>query len=98
MSSPASIPLDRKVPFLDSTPLLGDPPALQARADEDGFLYFKRFLPREEVLALRADMLGVIDRHHWRQPGQDALGGRIDLDALNLVPDERMRSDIGVEP
>ncbi len=96
MSSPASTPLKRKVPFLDSTPLLGDPAALQARADEDGFLYFQRFLPREEVLALRAEMLDVVDRHHWRQPGQDALGGRIDLDALNLVPDESMRSDIGV--
>lgn len=86
----------RKVPFVDSTPLLGDAAALRARAAEDGFLFFKRFLPADELLALRAEMLAVVDRYGWRQPGQDALGGRINLAALNEVPEEKMRTDIGV--
>lgn len=96
MSIPAKPQHERKIPFIDSTPLLRDPAALQARANKDGFLFFKHFLPRDEVLDLRAEILGVVGRHGWRQPGQDALGGRINLEALNLVPDEKMRGDIGV--
>lgn len=93
-----SVPMNRKENplFTDSTPLLQDWDALRARAEEDGFLFFKRFLPREEVLEVRADELAVVERYGWRQPGQDVLGGRIDLDAINRVPDEAMRSDIGV--
>jgi len=84
-----SAPMNRKDKplFTDSTPLLQDWDALRARAEEDGFLFFKRFLPREEVLEVRADELAVVERHGWRQPGQDALGGRINLDAINRVPD-----------
>ena len=96
MSSPGFIPPDHKITFADSTPLLQEPDALRSRASEDGFLFFKHFLPPEEVLALRTELLEVVERHGWRQPGQDALGGRINLDALNFVPDARMRDDIGV--
>jgi hypothetical protein len=84
------------ISFVDSTPLLGDWEALRARASEDGFLYFKHFLPAEAVNAVRADQLSVVERHGWRQPGMSVSNGRIDLDALNRVPGEQMRSDIGV--
>ncbi|MCK9588681.1 MAG: phytanoyl-CoA dioxygenase family protein, partial [Terrimicrobiaceae bacterium] len=82
--------------FEDRTPLLDKPAELHRAAQEDGFLFFKRFLPCEEVLALRTELLGVVGRHGWRQPDQPPLGGRIDIDALNRVPDEEMRADIGV--
>jgi hypothetical protein len=85
-----------QIPFVDSTPLLSNRPELMRRADEDGFLYFRRYLPPDVVLGLRADMLGVVERCGWRTPGQDEMGGLIDLDAINRVPDERMRTDIGV--
>lgn len=88
--------MSQSSPFTDSTPLLRDPPALRARARDEGLLFFRHFLPRDEVLAVRADMLGVVERHGWRQPGEGAMGGRIDLAALNGVPDEAMRGDIGV--
>jgi hypothetical protein len=87
---------EQKVPFRDSTPLISDRAELLRRADEDGFLFFKRLLPRGDVLELRADMLGVVDRYGWRKPGQDSVGGLIDLDSLNRIPDEQMRTDIGV--
>jgi len=82
--------------FVDSTPLLNDRDALLNRAAIDGFLFFKRLIPREDVLALRAEMLGVVEGYGWRQHGQDSLGGLIDLDAINRVSDEQMRTDIGV--
>ena len=82
--------------FSDSTPLLDNPAALRERAAQDGYLFFKQFLPKEDIFHLRADMLAVVDRCGWRQPGQDALGGLIDIPALSQVPEERMRTDIGV--
>lgn len=82
--------------FRDSTPLLRDAAALRRRAGKDGYLFFRGLLPREPVLDLRARMLEVVDTRGWRLGGQDPLGGHIDLDALNQVPDEEMREDIGV--
>ncbi|MDB6167527.1 MAG: Phytanoyl-CoA dioxygenase [Verrucomicrobia bacterium] len=98
MPVPASAPRSiNKTEFVDSTPLLGDPPALRARAQEEGYLFFKRRLPAEEILPLRAEMLAVVDKYGWRQPGQDALGGLIDYDAINAVPETDMhRTDVGV--
>jgi len=92
----SSVSSIRKSPFTDSSPLLGDPVALHARTQEDGFLFFKHFLPRDEILELREAMLEVVDRHGWREEGQDRLGGRISLEAINRVPDDAMRADIGV--
>jgi hypothetical protein len=85
-----------KRPMVDSTPLLGDAGALRARAEEDGYLFFRQLLPKEDVLAVRRDLLAVVDRYGWRRPGQDAEGGGIDLEVLNQVPEEEMRLDIGV--
>ena len=86
-----------KAEFVDSTPLLADPAALRARADRDVYLFFRQRLPADEVLAMRAEMLAIVDRHGWRQPGQDALGGLIDYDAINRLTEEEMhRTDVGV--
>lgn len=86
-----------KTQFVDSTPLLSDPEALRARAKEDGYLFFKQRLPADEILALRAEMLAIVDKYGWRQKGQDALGGLIDYDAINRLTEEEMhRTDVGV--
>ena len=82
--------------MIDSTPLLRDAEALRARAAEDGYLFFKQLLPKEDVVAVRRDLLAVVDGYGWRKPGQDAEGGVIDLESLNQVPEEEMRLDIGV--
>ncbi len=82
--------------FTDSTSLLENTAALRNRAAEDGYLFFRQFPPKEEVLSLRAEMLAVVDRYGWRKSGQDAQGGLIDIDALNQVPEDQMRTDIGV--
>lgn len=99
MSSTATAPATpvTKSLFVDSTPLLSDPEALRARGAENGYLFFKKFLPADEILALRAEMLAIVDKYGWRQKGQDALGGLIDYDAINQVTDEAMhRTDVGV--
>lgn len=94
--SPAPVPVQKSL-FVDSTPLLNDPVALRERAREDGYLFFKQRVPAEEILALRVELLNVVRKHGWLQPGQDALGGLIDFDAINALSDEEMhRTDIGV--
>lgn len=82
--------------FVDSTPLLNDPPALRARAEQDGYLYFKRLLPADALLPVRADLLGVVEKHGWLALGADPLEGRLDVEALSRVPEAEMRTDIGV--
>ena len=81
---------------VDSTLLLHDPVALRERAREDGYLFFKQFLPKYLLDALRADMLAIVEKNGWRKTGEDFRSNRIDLEALNRVPDAEMRADIGV--
>jgi len=86
----------KKIPFADSSLLLDDMDALRKRANRDGFLFFRGFLPADEVLAVRRDMLCVLEKFGWRQPGLDSRDCRVLLDKLNEVPDGEMREDIGV--
>lgn len=74
--------------FADSTGLLDDPAALRARGAADGFLYFRQFLPKQPLLALRRQMLEIVDRHGWLRKGPDLMEGLADLDAI-------ARSDAG---
>jgi hypothetical protein len=80
----------------DSNSLLDDREGLLRRAEQDGYLYFKTLLPAKDVLAVRKDLLKVVEKFGWRKPGQDAFGGEIDIDTLNLIPESEMRTDIGV--
>ena len=82
--------------FVDSKPLLDDAASLRARADRDGYLFFKGLLPKEAVLRVRADILAVIERHGWCRAGQDEHGGLVNVEALNQVPESQMRLDVGV--
>ena len=82
--------------WVDSTPLLDDPARLRARADDQGHLFFRGLLPAQDVLRVRAEMLAVVEQFGWRAPGQHALGGMIDVEALNRVAEVELRTDIGV--
>ena len=62
--------------FEDSTPLLDRPEELRRRAEEDGFLFFRGVLDPAEVLAVRADIIEVLDRHELidrRYPLNEAM-------------------------
>jgi len=92
---PSSIREKRSL-FFDATPLLDDPAALRLRAEQDGYLFFKHFLPTEPLLELRRHMLDICAARGWLAPGHDLMEGVIDETAINQVPDEQMRTDIGV--
>jgi hypothetical protein len=84
------------IPLRDSTAFLGSGAALRARAAEDGYLFFRNLIPAEAILAVRADVLTVVNQHQWLQPGQDALGGVLQREAFATIPESEMRTDIGV--
>jgi hypothetical protein len=82
--------------FVDSTPLLNDPAALRERGYREGYLFFKRLLPPEPLIELRRQMLTICAERGWMAPGHDLMEGVIDVEALNRVPLEEMRTDVGV--
>jgi hypothetical protein len=82
--------------FEDSTPLLNDAVALRARAERDGYLFFKRFLPAEPILELRRQMLEICAERGWLKKDRPMMDGVMDEEAINRVPDAEMRGDIGV--
>lgn len=61
--------------FVDSTPLLGNAEALRQRMADEGFLYFRKFIPRLRVMALREQMLLIFQKYGWLAEGTDLLDG-----------------------
>jgi len=78
----ARIPHKVVTGFTDSTPLLESPGELRQRADEDGFLFFKGFLPTDLVLELRRQVLEILDGHGWLKKGVDLMEGVGDREAI----------------
>lgn len=72
--------------LVDSTPLLGRPDELRARADDLGYLFFRGLLDRHEVLGVRRQILGVVADHGWLLDGTDVEEGRADVAAFDRVP------------
>lgn len=79
--------------LLDSSNLLADPPALRDRAANDGYLFFRGLLPREDVLHARNAILSVLARRGWVREGAEGL---LNSDAVASIPDDEMRTDIGI--
>lgn len=80
----------------DSTALLDDPERLRAKAAEDGYLFFRGLLPPEPVLAVRRDILGVLDGFGWLDREAPLEDGVLDDEAVNRIPAEELRVDIGI--
>ena len=59
----AMTPMTVTRPHQDSTELLLDPPALRARAGEQGYFCFKGLLPAADVLAVRRQILETCQHH-----------------------------------
>lgn len=58
-------------PFTDSSSIVNDAPALQARARADGYLYFRELLPRQAVLDVRRDFTDMLADIGWLKAGTD---------------------------
>ena len=72
--------------FLDSTPIIDDPPAFRARMQRDGHLFVRGLLPADELEALRLSFLAITRDAGWVQadtPLEDAIA---DQDGFCVEP------------
>lgn len=82
--------------FIDSTPLLGNPEALRQRAEEDGLLFFKQLIPKEDVLKVRRDILRLIEGWGFIREGTTLDEALADIALVNQIPDDSFRPDVGI--
>lgn len=82
--------------FRESTDLLNSPAELRLRAREEGYLFFRGLLPRETVMQVRAELLDVLDAAGLLLAHGEELSGLLDRSAVERMPAEDMRPDIGV--
>lgn len=59
--------------FTESSALLDDPAALRARFAEDGYLFFRGLVPRDDVLEVRRDVAGAIASVGWLAAGSNPM-------------------------
>lgn len=61
--------------LLESNDAIADEQELQRRLEHDGYLFFRKLLDPDRLMALRRSMLSVMQDHGWIQPGTDPLDG-----------------------
>ncbi len=61
--------------FVDSASLLDSPAALRARADEQGYLFFRSLLDSDTVLDLRRQILEISLKHGWLDKSSPLMDG-----------------------
>lgn len=59
------------VEMTESTPLLAQPPLLVDRLAEDGYLYFRGLISREDTAAVRRSVFAALERCGWIRGGPD---------------------------
>jgi ectoine hydroxylase-related dioxygenase (phytanoyl-CoA dioxygenase family) len=68
------LPEEREVyPLVESSHLLGDPGALQAKAQEDGYLHFREFVPESLLGPVRAFTREAFAKFGWVQGASDNI-------------------------
>lgn len=89
-------PVSRRKTFVDSSDLLADADALRQRAEAQGYLFFKQLIPRDDLMAVRQELLDVVRQNGWLDPSAPLLDGVINLPAIRDIPEADLRTDIGV--
>jgi hypothetical protein len=68
--------------FVESNDLLADPAALRKRLREDGYLFLRDMLPKQDVLSLRKEILSICAAAGWLRPGADVMDGLTDHEPI----------------
>ena len=62
-----------------SNDAMNNPEELQHRIDDEGYLFFKRLVNRDQVLELRREMMSMIQQVGWLIAGTDPMDGIADV-------------------
>lgn len=83
--------------FRDGTPLLADAQSLRSRAEEDGMLFFKNLLPRDDIMQVRLGIMRILERYGLTDPAYGLLDGMADVDKVNRYAAEELQwNGVGV--
>ncbi len=90
----AMTPMHTVEPFLDATPLLSDAPALRARAEKLGYLFFPGLLNTGPIHQVREQVLEICRDHDWLKADTDLLDGvaRTDDEIIESTGDPRWKA------
>ena len=75
----------KNIAYEDSTALLGSPLELRAKADIDGFLFFKKLLPPTPLLDLRREILLILERRGLIEPGTPLMEAWVVLEKIEKL-------------
>ncbi len=76
----AYVMADRMYELRDSNDAKDDSVELRRRIADEGYLFFRRLIEPSALLALRADILGVMGRAGWLESGTDPIRGIANID------------------
>ena len=68
--------------FAESNHLLGDPPELRKQLRDDGYLFLRDTLPKEQVLYLRRQILEFCQEAGWLREGSDLMDALTDREPI----------------
>ncbi|RXZ81334.1 phytanoyl-CoA dioxygenase [Paenibacillaceae bacterium] len=74
--------------FVDSTPLLKHPEALQERAEKSGYLFFRNVLDKDRLLEVRKLILEILNSRGLVSQYHPVDEGIADYDQVNKLPSE----------
>lgn len=83
--------MNNRFAFLEmqiSNDLLDRPEELRARLAEDGYLYFRQVLDREQIRLLRREMLLATQRLGWTEPSDVPISARCTIEPLREEDEE----------
>lgn len=81
IASPRARSITRVRPFIDASPLLGDPAALASLASTNGYLFVRGLAPRDTIRELRAEVLAYCARREWLDESAPRSRGAARADA-----------------
>ncbi len=74
-------------PFLDSTAIIHDGPALQQRMQQDGYLFLRGLLPQDTLESLRLQFLQMMREAGWVKRDTPLANAVADLDGFCVEPE-----------
>ena len=65
-------------PFTESNDVLNNPSAVRKRLRDDGYLFLRDVLPRDDVAQLRRQILEICEEAGWLRPRANLMDGLTD--------------------
>lgn len=76
--------------FKDATSLLGQSDKLQQQAKEDGMLYFKGLIPKEDILQVRLEILRILEAYELMDASYELNEAVADIEKVHRYTQEEL--------